>query len=360
MITSFIIYIMNPMNTLADLALRQGRLVHAAQAVAREQAVNSAMGSFIPSPFVVSPGRLIDSEGTITERFACVVHTKKLYGDKISADGACAVIDLIEELGIEDLRAAHARALVAKRLEKTEVHDEAGRPVATVTMALIFAHRTTCTVEAINDELQRLNENLPHHEWVDMVAISDLAALSYGCQLAGQQSLGGIMPPAKSAHGLYSPAMYTIPTMQASGEGTLNKVISFIVCYLKFCDPDVTVPNFNDYLEGVCKTVVTSWGYQYDVAGDVRPVPREHYVDRLLPPRPFIVEARGSKEFLAALQFVPWQDGGVVLLTGKLPLEGLLVFLGKNALVKGGLCEQAQTPKRRMFCRSHRLTSSRW
>jgi hypothetical protein len=270
MITSFIIYIMNPMNTLADRALRQGRLVHAAQAVAREQAVNSAMGSFIPPPFVVSPGRLIDSEGTITERFACVVHMKKLSGDEIAADGACAVIDLIEELGIEELRAAHARALVAKRLEKTEVHDEAGRPVATVTMALIFAHRTTCTVEAINDELQRLNENLPHHEWVDMVAISDLAALSYGCQLAGQQSLGGIMPPAKSAHGLYSPAMYTIPTMQASGEGTLNKVISFIICYLKFCDPDVNVPNFNDYLEGVCKTVVTSWGYQYNVAGDGR------------------------------------------------------------------------------------------
>jgi hypothetical protein len=31
---------------------------------------------------------------------------------------------------------------------------------------------------------------------------------------------------------------------------------------------------------------------------------------------------------LAGMAFLPWQDGGVVLLQGKLPLEGMLVFLG--------------------------------
>lgn len=36
------------------------------------------------------------------------------------------------------------------------------------------------------------------------------------------------------------------------------------------------------------------------------------------------------------MQFLPWQDGGVVILVGKLPLEGLLLFLGKDALKGGG------------------------
>jgi hypothetical protein len=36
----------------------------------------------------------------------------------------------------------------------------------------------------------------------------------------------------------------------------------------------------------------------------------------------------GAKEPLAAMCFIPWQDGGVILLQGKLPLEGMLLFLG--------------------------------
>ena len=37
-----------------------------------------------------------------------------------------------------------------------------------------------------------------------------------------------------------------------------------------------------------------------------------------------------------AMQFLPWQDGGVILLRGKLPLEGLMVFLGGAALKRAG------------------------
>src|SRR5262249_1552947 len=38
---------------------------------------------------------------------------------------------------------------------------------------------------------------------------------------------------------------------------------------------------------------------------------------------------------LATLQFMPWQEGGVILLRGQLPLEGLLIFLGLDAEVLG-------------------------
>jgi hypothetical protein len=34
---------------------------------------------------------------------------------------------------------------------------------------------------------------------------------------------------------------------------------------------------------------------------------------------------------------VLWQDGGAIVLRGKLPLDGLMVFLGKEALAKGGV-----------------------
>lgn len=88
---------------------------------------------------------------------------------------------------------------------------------------------------------------------------------------------------------------------------------------------------------GICRTTITLPGYQYDLSGNLVPVPPEHYAGRLLPPRPFLVEAKETKELLASLIYVPWQDGGVILLKGKLPLEGLMIFLGKDALKKGGV-----------------------
>src|SRR5260370_32926707 len=111
--------------------------------------------------------------------------------------------------------------------------------------------------------------------------------------------------------------------MQASKEGTFNKVLAFIVSYTVFFSPGVSVPNFNDLLKGVCANVVTLKGYQYNLSGDLMPVPREHYADRYLPPRPMLIEARGSRELLAPLQYMPWQDGGVIVPKGNLPLKGV-------------------------------------
>jgi hypothetical protein len=49
----------------------------------------------------------------------------------------------------------------------------------------------------------------------------------------------------------------------------------------------------------------------------------------------------GRGELLSTAEFIPWQDGGVVLMQGKLPLECLLVFLGKEALSRGGIVRPA-------------------
>jgi hypothetical protein len=46
---------------------------------------------------------------------------------------------------------------------------------------------------------------------------------------------------------------------------------------------------------------------------------------------------------LSTLLFLPWQDGGVVLLKGKLPLDGLLIFLGKKASKKAGIIKWADS-----------------
>jgi len=330
--------------TIADRARTVGRLVHDAAFADVGSTINAGIAEVISWPFSVSSGLIVDVLGNSTECFACVVHTAKegyAIGDDIPADSACAVVDVLDVMGLEEFRRSYGRVSAAKQLEKSPAPDAGKTPVATVTLTVIFARRLIAPLEVIAEELQQLNEGLPHSDWVDMVAISGVGVISYVCHFPGQSSLGAILPPAKGAIQSYSPAMYIIATMQASKDGTFNKVLAFIVSYTVFFSPGVAVPNFNDLLVGVCKNVVTMKGYQYNLAGDVVPVPREHYANRYLPPRPMLIEARGTKELLATLQYMPWQDGGTIVLKGKLPLEGLLVFLGKDALVKGGVMRTA-------------------
>jgi hypothetical protein len=81
---------------------------------------------------------------------------------------------------------------------------------------------------------------------------------------------------------------------------------------------------------------VTLFGYQYNLRGDLVPVPRQFYNDRYLSPRPFLVESQKG-EVLAAIQYLPWADGAAILLHGKLPLEGLLVFFGSKVAGRGSV-----------------------
>jgi hypothetical protein len=72
--------------------------------------------------------------------------------------------------------------------------------------------------------------------------------------------------------------------------------------------------------------------------GELLPVPAEFYNDRYvvpIAPSPLaILDPQGNP--LAAVQFLPWQDGGVVILRGKIPLAPLLMLLGREKLKRGG------------------------
>ena len=90
-------------------------------------------------------------------------------------------------------------------------------------------------------------------------------------------------------------------------------------------------------LKGVTPNVVILWGYQYNLGGDLVRVPKEFYNDRYMAPLPVRIEdQRGN--LLGMLQFLPWQDGAAILLEeSELPLDCLLVFLGAEALKRGGI-----------------------
>ena len=69
-------------------------------------------------------------------------------------------------------------------------------------------------------------------------------------------------------------------------------------------------------------------------------MPADQVQGRMVPQAPLLVQDPKG-ETLAALKFLKWQDGGVIVLWGKLPIEGLLVFLGSKAVLqKAGTIER--------------------
>jgi hypothetical protein len=330
--------------TLSDRARSIGQKIDSANGADLRQELNAGIAEFVGWPFVVSSGRLQDANGRTTATFPCIVHSTAENGkrpdDVITADSAAVVVDVIEDMDLEQFRGAYERIAEAKRLQKSPAPRIKGAAVATLTLTLIFARRTSVSLEALAEELQRLNESRPSEEWPDMVAVSNVGVVSFACQIPGHPKLGDIFPPAERGLKILPP-WYVVVTIRPTSDRTFNKMLAFIVGYATIFSPGAKVPNFTLLLEGVSPNIITLTGYQYNLAGELKPVPRQQYADRYIPALPMRIEDNRG-QLLSTVEFIPWQDGGVVLMRGKLPLEGVLVFLGnKKALSKAGVLKPA-------------------
>lgn len=293
--------------------------------------LNAAINRFMGSFFAATPGGIVDEGGATTESFAAVVHLPDAAPDhagNFPADKVAAVIDTCEELTIESLRAAYARIAHAKTLKKAApAYDSQRRS----TLGILLAIRSALPLEAIAEELDRLNATVPEHRWLDMVAVAATGTISYAVQFPGQSELNDFMLPDEHAKSELSPPIYVVSVMRPTGAHTFNKMLAYLAGHLITSAPDVRPPLPNTIMEGVVPSAMTFTGYQFNLNGSLVPVPRQFYNDRYIPPRPFLIEDPKGHP-LAAVQFLPWQEGAVILLRGKLPLDGLLVFLGKKGM----------------------------
>ncbi len=105
-------------------------------------------------------------------------------------------------------------------------------------------------------------------------------------------------------------------------------MLAFLIGHLVIFAPDIAnrLLNWSDLLEDVPKGVITHFGFQANLTGQLVPVPPEDYAGRSIPTIPATIED-STGNVLSTIEYRKWQDGGIILLTGKLPLDGLLIFL---------------------------------
>jgi len=317
--------------TVSDEVREAGKALAATDPASLAAALNETLNRFVGQPFVAAPGRMRDSQGQYSEAFASTLRSGGPPTEDATypADNLAAVVDAYDELTIEILRQAYARISAAKALKKGP--STRSEPQRTGTVGVILALRSALTLEVISDEIDRLNATTPETRWTDFIAVASVGTLHYSVQFPGQGELSEFLLPDENAKSDRSPPAYVLRVARPLGQFTLNGMLSFLIAHAATFATEAKWPMRNAIMEGVPESSIVSTGYQYNLAGALVPVPRQFHNDRYLPPRPFLINDHRNRP-MAAIRFLPWQDGAVIMLQGKVPLEGVLVFLGRPGM----------------------------
>jgi hypothetical protein len=326
---------------LAEEFHSSGQQIVAAPEGRTSQELNDQLKRSLGWPFAVASGTAHDANDQATPSFASIIFTQTQGEENpegepanVAADRLACVIDVSHTLDQEGLRGAYQRVARAKTLQKSPAAKEVVH--TTITFGIIFAVTATVPLERLAEELDRLNQQTPNAHWPDMVVVLAHGLITYAVQFPGEPAIsGGFLPPAEGAFASYVPAIYVVMILKPGRDYTFNQMMDLLLAHLAIFSPGAKLPDREAITKGVQNLALTQTGYQYNLSGELRPVPPEQYQGRHLPQRRFLVQDKKGA-VLATLQFLQWQDGGVVLLRGKLPLEGLIVFLGRAVLKKAG------------------------
>lgn len=312
---------------LADDVHLAGAEVRSAGAAGVCEALNRFVAGFVGPSFSSSAAVIEDEDGARTDAYSAVVHTAhaSITEGVVRADDAAVAICAVDVLDVESLRTAYRQLTQAKRLRKQPVPQVRGTAHTNRTLTIVLALRSALPMEAVALELERLNAETSDTQWPDMVAVASIGTLQYAVQWPGEGLSGDFLPPAEGALQNFVPPMYVVLVLRPSGERTLNQMLAFLIAHLWIFTPGAPLPRWDGMLEGVSKSAVVVTGYQYNYEGTLVPVPPELHNERYIGPRPLRIED-GRGEVLSTVELIPWQDGGVIRMRGKLPLETLLLF----------------------------------
>lgn len=294
--------------------------------------LNSTLNQFLTWPFKAGPISILDSEGKGTHCNTVIYTGSEQHSEnqptEVQADLVACGIHVAEKIGLEELKAGYDRIAFIKRLKRTQI-PEINYPLNNIPLGLIFAVNSDMALDKIANLVISLNKDYPSSEWPDMVVILTHGTINYAVQILGESITGDFLLPNRTDFPVMP--MYIHVLMRNLELLSLNKMCDLLFAHLKTFSPGTKLPTTDEILKDVSPSGITLGAYQYNLKRQLVPVPTELYSQgNSFASKPFRIEDnKGS--LLSHLQFIRWQDGGVIRLAGKLPLDGVLVFLGAIA-----------------------------
>jgi len=296
--------------------------------------LNLCLNQFLTWPFKAGPASITDTEGNNT-KFDSVIFTSSqgTTEDKpvnINVDAVACATYVVDSLGRDELFAGYKRIAALKSLKRSPAPN-IRYPINTSPLGIIFTVDSTMPIEDLAELIILQNKEHPSTLWPDMVVVLSKGTVNYIAQVHGDSSKNNFVLPSRTFSKV--PPMYIYVMAQGLGLFSMNSMCGLLFMHLLTFSPGTSLPTKEVVLEGVSQFGITVGAYQLNLQGKLVPVTNDFYSARGLIPLPFRIEDSDGT-LLSHLEFIPWQDGGVVRLTGQLPLDGILVFLGpvaKNA-----------------------------
>lgn len=293
--------------------------------------LNRTLNHVLPTRFRSIRGTVTDSMGQTTEEFSAVIYDTSQFdseGDCIPANAVAAVIDATPTLNLERLRAAYERIAGVKGLQKDDtVRSKEGFEPTNVTFGTIFSIDSAVPIEKLAEELDRQNRSHDFRHWTDMTVVLFRGSINFALQFPGEAPMGDFLPPPQGDFALVPAYIWLFA--RPGGRLSLNRMCWLLIMHLATFTGEGPWPNQAEYLDQDPQIGINICAYQFNTRRQLLPVPEEHYVtSNLFAPLPFRIEDdRGM--LLSHIQFLPWQDGAIIRVIGKLPLDIFLLFLGK-------------------------------
>lgn len=241
---------------------------------------------------------------------------------------AC-VFHIVDTITPEELSIAYENIGAGKHLKRTPLpQTDYARNDSPI--GIVFSVDTSEPLEKLAERMMLLNKSHPSREWPDMVVVLTRGTINYSFKMEGDPRSGDFFLPSLTDF----PVMPTYVQVigRSLGLSSLNKMCAFVFAQLQVFSPGAGLPDTQKVLEGVPPYGLTFGAYQFNLQCQLVPVPEEMYSDRGIGLRnlPLRIEDKRGK-LLSHLCFIPWQEVGVIRVIGRMPLEGILIFLGPVA-----------------------------
>ena len=305
-----------------------------------EDKVRDFLNGHLPKRFHATKGFVIDVDNQMSDHQDVIIYDQQsspVYkydgaNQIVSADAVAAIMEVKAVLNKGQLAEAFAKIEEVKRLRKRPISGMDQKATestltTTGTLGIILGFGSDISLTKLAEHCVELNEKYETAHRPDMIVLLDAGVINYTVQFVGTRNMGDLAVAADDEFVI--PPCYVFLVAREDGAFSLNRLFTHLLSHLALYPRRPSIPPFSVLLEGTSSIVHGLGTYQYNT---------ERRLVRYEPPsvtsrkqNPIIrIRDKVSKEELATMTYIPWQDGGVIRKKGKIPLIGLLVWFTKG------------------------------